>query len=113
MSIEDDFVLYHWGLIDVVINDSEESYSVLEFHRWLQDLIDSPEYMTFPNPSTRYTDHLISLENGYTITDPVAKRLRDGAIITQDGDYYSATGIAIRENEYRLPPMRKIRDGDS
>lgn len=70
--------------------------TVIEFHRWLQDLADDAVAsgddeldITNTNPSTRSTDNIITLINGYTIdetADNATEHLYDGSIIMDGGD---------------------------
>lgn len=75
-------------------NGASPSYAtVIEFHRWVQSLADDAVAsgddeldITDTNPSTRSTDNIITLINGYTIGDTEAEHLYDGSIIQSDGD---------------------------
>jgi hypothetical protein len=75
-------------------HDSSPSYAtVIEFHRWLQGLADDAVAVgddeldiTNVDPSRRSTDNIITLINGYNITDAEAEHLYDGSIIQDDGD---------------------------
>lgn len=67
--------------------------TVIEFHRWLQGLADDAVAsgddeldITNTDPSRRSTDNIITLINGYNITDAEAEHLYDGSIIQADGD---------------------------
>lgn len=67
--------------------------TVIEFHRWLQDLADDAVAsgddeldITNIDPSRRSTDNIVTLINGYTIGDTEAEHLYDGSIIYDDGD---------------------------
>lgn len=67
--------------------------TVIQFHRWLQDLADDAVAsgddeldITNVDPSRRSTDNIITLINGYTIGDTEAEHLFDGSIIYSDGD---------------------------
>lgn len=67
--------------------------TVIEFHRWLQDLADDAVAsgddeldITNTDPSRRSTDNIITLINGYYIDDNSAEHLYDGSIIQEDGD---------------------------
>jgi hypothetical protein len=69
--------------------------TVIEFHRWLQDLADdavatpasSDELdITNTNPSQRSTDNIITLINNYNIDDNASEHLYDGSIIQNSGD---------------------------
>jgi hypothetical protein len=68
-------------------------YTVLELHRWLQDLADdasasSDDYMdiTRDTPSDKSFDTIINLINSYNIDDTAAEHLYGGSIIQSDGD---------------------------
>ena len=70
--------------------------TVIEFHRWLQDLADDAIAIgddeldiTNTDPSRRSTDNIITLINGYTINEAVnnaTEHLYDGSIIMDGGD---------------------------
>lgn len=62
--------------------------TVIELHRWLQDLADDASFVgndeldiTVVTPSDRSTDNIITLINGYNIDDTAAEHLYDGSII--------------------------------
>jgi hypothetical protein len=67
--------------------------TVIEFHRWLQDLADDASSagddqvdITDENPSNRSTDNIITLLGLYNIDDNAAEHLYDGSIIQDGGD---------------------------
>ena len=70
--------------------------TVIEFHRWLQDLADDAVAsgddeldITNTDPSRRSTDNIITLINGYTIDETAnnaVEHLYDGSIIMDGGD---------------------------
>ncbi|MCO5761210.1 MAG: hypothetical protein NHG36_06830 [Chromatiaceae bacterium] len=69
--------------------------TVIEFHRWLQDLADdavavaaSSDFLDITNvtPSERQTDNIIQLINGYNIDQTASEHLYDGSIIQAGGD---------------------------
>ena len=67
--------------------------TVIEFHRWLQDLADDAVAsgddeldITNLDPSARSTDNIITLKNNYNIDDTAAEHIYDGSIIQSDGD---------------------------
>lgn len=69
------------------------TYSVLEFHRYLQDLADDAAAVgndeldiTDVNPSERATDNIITLLNGYNIDDDAAQYLYNGSITQANGN---------------------------
>jgi hypothetical protein len=70
--------------------------TVIQFHRWLQDLADDAVAsgddeldITNTDPSRRSTDNIITLINGYTIDETAnnaTEHLYDGSIIMDGGD---------------------------
>lgn len=67
--------------------------TVIEFHRWLQDLADDASSsgddeldITDENPSSRSTDNIITLLGNYNIDATAAEHLYDGSIIQAGGD---------------------------
>jgi len=67
-------------------------YTVIEFHRWLQDLADDAsaagdDFMdiTKSTPSDRSTDNIITLLNGYNIDQTASEHLYGGSIIQSSG----------------------------
>lgn len=67
--------------------------TVIEFHRWLQDLADDAVAsgddlldITDSTPSERSTDNIITLNSPYNIDDTAAEHLYDGSIIQDGGD---------------------------
>lgn len=68
-------------------------YTVLELHRWLQDLADDAgstgdDYMDISRltPSDKQFDTIITLVNGYTIDTAASEHLYAGSIIQAGGD---------------------------
>ena len=68
-------------------------YSVIELHRWLQDLADDASStgndaidISAPTPSDRSTDNIITLLAPYNIDDDLAEYLYDGSIVQAGGD---------------------------
>ncbi len=68
-------------------------YTVLEFHRWLQDLADdassaSDDFLdiTKDTPSDKSFDTIINLVNGFNIDDTASEHLYGGSIIQTNGD---------------------------
>ena len=85
MAIGDDFEIQNDGDIRHVSGSTH--YTVLELHRWLQDLADDAEstgndYMdiTKPTPSERSTNQIITLLPPYNIDDDAAEYLYGGTI---------------------------------
>lgn len=73
--------------------DGAGYYTVLELHRWLQDLADdasssSDDYMdiTRDTPSDKSFDTIINLINGYNIDATASEHLYGGSIIQDGGD---------------------------
>ena len=67
--------------------------TVIELHRFLQDLADDASSsgddeidITDENPSARSTDNIITLLGNYNIDDTAAEHLYDGSIIQSGGD---------------------------
>jgi len=67
--------------------------TVLEFHRWLMNKADDATAgnddlmdITFPEPSDRSTDNIITLLDPYNIDDAMAEQLFDGSITQDNGD---------------------------
>lgn len=61
--------------------------TVIQFHRWLQALADDPEYagddeldIIDQDPSSRSTDNIITLTNGFNVTATEIEHLYDGSI---------------------------------
>lgn len=62
--------------------------TVIELHRWLQDLADDASFagndevdITVNTPSDRSTDNIITLINSFNIDDVAAEHLYDGSVI--------------------------------
>ena len=67
----------------------DAQYTVLELHRWLQGLVDRPHVsgcldITDRSPSTRITDSIIQLDNGWVVDEDAAPRLCGGSIAEKD-----------------------------
>lgn len=88
------------GVIDYIGDDhlrfggtTPNYITVIELHRWLQDLADDAEYtgddeidIINVNPSIRSTDNIITLTADVTITDAAVEHLFDGTILqSSDG----------------------------
>lgn len=76
-------------------------YTVLEFHRWLQDLADDAGAsgddlldISKETPSDKAFDTIINLVNGYNIDDTAAEHLYQGSIIQAGGDVIY-DGVAV------------------
>lgn len=99
MAIGDDFSVAVNG--DIRYTGTTANYTVLEFHRWLQDLADD-ELATSDDlhdiisdtSSDRSTDNIITLNAPYNIDDTAAQHLYDGSI-TQDGGDTVYSGLVV------------------
>jgi hypothetical protein len=85
MAIGDDFSIAATGDIRHVSGTTR--YTVLDFHRWLQDLADQAQAsgndlldITSSTPSARATDNIITLNTPFNIDDDAAEYLYDGSI---------------------------------
>ena len=85
MGIADDFSVNSSGDIRHVANTNH--YTVLEMHRWLQDLADDAEAsgndiidISRATPSERSTNQIIQLLGSYNIDDDAAEYLYGGSI---------------------------------
>ncbi len=63
--------------------------TVLQLHRRLADLWDAGERMHLSTASTRCTDHIVEMENGWEITEESMKLLKEGSL-KQNGAWYSS-----------------------
>lgn len=91
MAIGDDFEVQVTG--DIRHVSGSTTYTVLAFHRWLQDLADDAQAVsddfldiTDSTPSERSTDNIIELKAPYNIDDTAAQYLYDGSITQAGGD---------------------------
>jgi len=91
MAIEDDIQVAVNG--DIRHVSGTTTYTVLELHRYLQDLADQAAGsgddlldITSVNPSERSTDNIITLLGSYNIDDALAEFLYDGSISQAAGD---------------------------
>lgn len=100
MAIEVDFTVSTAGDIRHVANTNH--YTVLELHRFLQDLLDnsqatsgSGDYadITTSTLSDRKTDNIIELLNGANIDDDAAEYFYAGSIKNTDGTLYSGLQV--------------------
>jgi hypothetical protein len=114
MAILDDFTVSATGDIRYVGaahgNATAGYYSVIAFHRWLQDLADnasaaistagSSDYLdiTDKTPSERSTDNIITLLNNFNIDQTASEHLYDGSII-QNGGNDRWDGLVVIANQ--------------
>jgi len=99
MTITSDFTVAANG--DIRYIGSSTYYTVLELHRFLQDLADNAvaggdDYLdiTSSESSERSTDNIITLINPYNIDDEAAKHLYDGSV-TQLGGNTVYSGLVV------------------
>lgn len=91
MAIADDISVSAAG--DIRYTGAGANYTVIEFHRFLQDLADDAVSsgddlldITDQTPSDRSTDNIITLLSPYNIDDAMAQHLYDGSITQDNGD---------------------------
>lgn len=91
MAIGDDFTISAGG--DIRADSPSTTYTVLELHRWLQDLADDAVAtgddnidITSGTPSERSTDNIITLNSPYNIDDTAAEWFYDGSVTQAGGD---------------------------
>src|SRR3990167_2037009 len=91
MAIITDFSVAANG--DIRYTGSTANYTVIEFHRWLGDLMDDASAtgddvldITSATASERSTDNIVTLNSPYNIDDIAARHLYDGSIIQTNGD---------------------------
>lgn len=91
MAIADDFSVAVNG--DIRHTGGSTNYTVLELHRFLQDLADDASAsgndlldITSDTPSERSTDAIITLLGSYNIDDDAAEYLYAGSITQDNGD---------------------------
>lgn len=95
------------------------NYTVLELHRYLQDLADDQQAsgddlvdITSDTPSVRSTDNIITLNSPYNIDDTMAEHLFAGSITQANGDtVYSGLQVLGAVNTAATQLM-VIQDGD-
>jgi len=99
MAIGDDFSVSVAG--DIRHVSGATTYTVLELHRWLQNLADDPaasgnDYLdiTSATPSERSTDNIITLNSPYNIDATAAEYLYDGSI-SQGGGAEMYSGLVV------------------
>ncbi|HEY9701463.1 MAG TPA: hypothetical protein V6C58_03415, partial [Allocoleopsis sp.] len=107
MAIADDFSIAANG--DIRYTGTNANYTVIQFHRWLGDLMDDAAAsgdnildITDSTASERSTDNIITLNSPYNIDDTAAQHLYDGSIIQSGGNViydgilvYAASGMRL------------------
>ncbi len=100
MAIADDFTVATNG--DIRHTSGSSHYTVLELHRFLQDLLDNEQAtagsldyadITTSTLSDRKTDNIIELLGGANIDDDAAEYFYDGSILNTDGTLYSGLKV--------------------
>ena len=117
MAIADDFSVAVNG--DIRYTGTTDNYTVLELHRFLQDLADDQQAsgddlvdITSDTPSVRSTDNIITLNAPYNIDDDTAEHLFAGSITQAGGDtVYSGLRVLGAVNTAATQLM-VIQDGD-
>ena len=92
-----------------------DTYTVLELHRWLQDLADDAsaggdDYLdiTSSTPSERSTDNIITLNAPYNIDDAASEYFYDGSIVQAGGDtQYS--GLVVVGTVYGTTTLQVVQ----
>jgi len=117
MAIGDDFTITeNAGAYDIRHSANTNTYTVLELHRWLQDLADDEEFsgndeldITVATPSERSTDNIITLQNGFNIDDDASEYFYDGSI-TQDGGDTVYSGLVVVGSVNRSTILKVIQN---
>lgn len=111
MAIADDFSVAVNG--DIRHTSGTTNYTVLELHRFLQNLADDAQAsgddlvdITSSTPSERSTDNIITLINSYNIDDDASQYFYNGSI-TQDGGDTVYSGLQV------LGAVNSTDSGDS
>lgn len=100
MAIADDFTVATNG--DIRHTSGSSHYTVLELHRFLQDLLDNEQAtagsldyadITTSTLSDRKTNNIIELLGGANIDDDAAEYFYDGSILNTDGTLYSGLKV--------------------
>lgn len=114
MAIGDDFSIAVNG--DIRHTSGTTRYTVLDFHRWLQDLADNASSsgddfldITDDTPSDRSTDNIITLLGSYNIDDTAAEYLYDGSISQDCGDTLYA-GLIVVGAVYGTTTLQVVQD---
>ena len=112
---------------DIRYTGTTANYTVLELHRFLQDLADNAQAVTtsgdymdisFPTPSERVYDTIIRLNSPYNINDALAEHLYGGSIEQAGGDtLYAGLKVVGSVNtaatQIQVIQDHALYDGDS
>lgn len=114
MAIADDISVATNG--DIRYTGSTANYTVLELHRYLQDLADQAAAsgndlvdITSANPSERSTDNIITLLGTYNIDDALAEHLYDGSITQASGDVLYS-GLVVVGNVFGTTTLQVVQN---
>lgn len=114
MAIGDDFSVAVNG--DITHVSGASTYTVLEFHRWLQNLADDAAAsgndlldITSSTPSARATDNIITLNAPFNINDAAAEFLYDGSI-EQDGGNVLYSGLVVVGSVYGSTTLQVVQN---
>jgi len=126
MAIGDDFTLNVGGDIRHTANTNH--YTVLELHRWLQDLADNESSasggditdITSVTPSRRDTDNIIALLSTYNIDDDASEYFYNGSITQGSGateTRYSTVrvlgSVVSTSTQVQVVQDKTLYDGDA
>ena len=96
---------------------SGATYTVLELHRFLQDLADNAQAtgddlvdITTDTPSDRATDQILTLNSPYNIDDTASRYLYDGSITQNNGATVYSGLTVVGTVESGTEPMI-VQDG--
>src|SRR3990167_6701691 len=102
---------------DIRYTGTTTNNTVIEFHRWLGDLMDDALAagndlldITDATASERSTDNIITLKTPFNIDDTLAQHLYDGSII-QNGGAEIYDGILVFANANT--PLQILQNGQS
>jgi len=116
MAIADDFSVAVNG--DIRYTGASTSYTVLELHRFLQDLADNASSggddlldITDTNPSSRSTDQIITLNLPYNIDDTAAEHIYAGSITQASGDVVYSGLQVIGSVNSGATELQIVQDG--
>jgi hypothetical protein len=114
MAIIDDFSVSSAG--DIRHVSGATTYTVLQLHRFLQDLADNAAAsgndvvdITSATPSERSTDNIITLLNGFNIDDTAAEYLYDGSI-SQDSGNIMYSGLVVVGSVYSATSLQVVQN---
>jgi len=103
--------------MELNIGAGDGPYTVLELHRFLQDLADAQSSsgddlldIISSTPSERSTDNIITLNSPYNIDDCIAEHLYDGSI-TQAGGDDQYSGLTVVGSVNQTTTLQVIQAG--